>query len=128
MTARPGFITLITILIIAAVATATATTLLLLGVASTRSSFAEQQSVQARALAYACAEEALQQVRDNPAFSGGATLPLGSGTCTYNVQVLAGENRTVTVSGTVGTVVRKAQISVTAINPTITVSTWQEVP
>lgn len=122
-----GYITLISILVVGAVGVAITTSLLLLGLGSSRTSFALEQSNQAKALANACAEEALQQIRDSTPFTGTGNLTLGQGTCMYTVTSQGGQNRTITASGTVGTIVRKVEIIITKINPAITVSTWQEV-
>lgn len=122
-----GYITLISVLIIGAVGLAIATSLVVLGVGGARSGFALQQSSAARAVANACAEEGLQQIRDAVSYTGTATIVLGSGSCTYTVTDEGGQNRRVTAEGTVGTVVRRVAVSITAINPRIVVSTWQEV-
>ena len=123
-----GYIGLISVLFVGVVGTVIATTVLLLGLASSRTSFALVQSNQAKALANACAEEALQQIRDFVPFSGNGTLTMGAGSCNYTVTKLTGQNRTVVSAGLVGTMVRRVSISITAINPQIVASSWQEVP
>lgn len=122
-----GYIALISILILGAVGTAVAISLLLLGLGSSRSSFAVVQSNQAKALANACAEEALQQIRDSTPFAGTGNLSLGQGNCTYTVTKSTGQNRTATASATVGTLVRKVKIVIDKINPDINITSWQEV-
>ena len=122
-----GFITLISVLIVGAIGVAIGTSLLLLGLGSSRTSFALVQSNQVKALANACSEEALQQIRDSTPFSGTGNLTLGQGTCTYTVTKLTGQNRTITASGTVGTIIRKVSISLDKITPNINVTSWQEV-
>ena len=124
---QKGFATLLAILVVGAVATAITTSVVLLGVGSSKTSFAIEQSTQARALAVSCAEAALEQIRIETGFSGTGNLSLGQGSCTYTVTTGAGENRTVVSSGTVGTIIRKISIGITQINPTITISSWQEV-
>lgn len=124
---KGGFITLISVLVVSAVAVAVTLSLILLGIGSSRTSFAVQQSNQAKALANACAEEALQQIRDSTPFVGSGNLTLGQGTCSYTVTSQGGQNRTITASGTVGTVVRKTKVIINNISPTITVTSWQEV-
>ncbi|MBI4713619.1 hypothetical protein HY771_00305 [Candidatus Uhrbacteria bacterium] len=124
---RGGYITLLSVLVIGAVGLAITTSLLLLGLSSSRSSFAIEQSDQAKALANACVEEALQQIRDSTPFTGTGSLTLGQGTCGYTVTSQGGQNRTVTATGTVGTIVRKVKVIITNINPTISISSWQEV-
>lgn len=122
-----GYITLISILIVGAVGVAITLSIILLGVGSSRASFAIEQSNQAKALTNACAEEALQQIRDSAPFIGSGDLTLGQGTCMYAVTSQGGQNRTITASGTVGTIVRKVKIIIDKINPAIQVVSWQEV-
>jgi len=105
-----GYITLISVLVVGAVGVAIVISLLQLGLGTSRTSFTFRQSSQARALAHACAEEALQQIHDNTAFTG-----QGAG------------SRTINASGLAGTVVRKEQVVINDISPLIQVVTWQEV-
>ena len=123
-----GFIALMSVLVMGAVGVSLMVSVLLLGLGSSRTGFAVEQSGQARALANACAEEGLEQIREVTAFTGSGGLSLGHGNCTYTVSNTGGENRTVTTIGTVGSVVRKISISVTAINPLIIIASWREVP
>ena len=123
-----GFITLISVLVVGAVGVAVAVSLILLGLGSSRTSFAVEQSNQAKGLANACAEEALQQIRDSTPFTGSGSLTLGQGTCSYTVTNQGGQNRTITSSGTVGSIMRKVKIIIDKINPTIQVVSWQEAP
>lgn len=122
-----GYITLISVLVVGAVGVAITLSIILLGLGSSRTSFAVEQSNQARALANACAEEALQQIRSLTPFTGSGNLTLGQGTCAYTVTSQGAENRTITASGTVGTITRKVKIIISNINPVVTVTTWQEV-
>jgi len=121
-----GYITLISVLVIGAVGLAITISLILLGLGSSRTSFALEQSNQTKALTNACAEEAMQQIRDSMSFTGNGNLSLGQGTCNYTVTSQGGQNRTITALGTVGTIVRKVKIIISKINPTITVTSWQE--
>lgn len=121
-----GYITLLSVLIFGAIGIAITISLLLLGMGSSRTSFAYEQSHQAKALANACAEEAMQQIRDSTPFTGSGTLNLGKGSCTYTVTSQGGQNRAVAASGTVGTIIRKVKIILSAINPQIVVTSWQE--
>ena len=123
---RQGFIALMSVLILGAVGTAVAVSVLLLGLGASRTSLAVDQSNQAKAAANACAEQALEKLRESNSFTG-TSLTLGQGTCTSSVTG-SGSTRTITTSGTVAAVVRKVSISVSAFKPTLTVSSWQEVP
>ena len=121
-----GFITLISVLIVGVVGVAITVSLILLGLSSSRTSFAVEQSNQAKALANACAEEGLQQIRDSFIFTDSGNLSLGQGTCSYTVTDQGQQNRTIIASGVVGTITRKVRVIIDTINPTIQVVSWQE--
>jgi hypothetical protein len=122
-----GYVALLAVLVVGAVSTAIALVLLTTGADSQRSALVGQQSKQARSLAVACAEEALQQIHDNIAFGKTNTLPLGQGSCTYVVTVTAPTTRSIAVSATVGNVVKKIQIYATIGASSISITSWQEV-
>jgi len=128
-----GYVTLLSVLVLGAVGVSVAVSVVLLGVGASRTSFANEQSMQARALASACGEEALQQIRNSTSFSGSNSLTLGQGGCSYTVTNTGGTNRTIrtnrtiTSTGTVGSIVRKASLAIDAVNPQINVVSWQEV-
>ena len=122
-----GFITLVSVLAMGAVGIAIALSLILLGVGNARTSFAVEQTNQAKALANACAEEALQKIKDFTPFTGSGTLTLGQGTCSYTVTSQGGQNRTITASGSVGQTIRKVKIIIDKINPFIQVVVWEEI-
>ncbi len=122
-----GYIALMSVVIIGAAGAAIAVSVILLGLASSRSSLASTQSSQAKASAEACAEQALQNIRNSSVFSGSGQLVLDSGTCSYEVIDRGGESRSIFASGTVETVVRKLRIDISAINPMIACDSWQEV-
>jgi hypothetical protein len=123
-----GYVALLTVLIVGAATTAIALALLTIGTDSQRSSLVTQQSVQARQLANACAEEALQQIHDATSFVGTNTLTLGAGSCSYTVTNTGTTTRTITASGTVNTVARKLSVYATISASSISVTSWQEGP
>ena len=112
---------------VGAVGIALTLSVILLGLGSARTSFALEQSNQAKALANACTEEALQQIRESTLFTGSGTLTLGQGTCTYTLTSQGGQNRTIDASGTVGTIIRKVKVIINQVTPLITLTSWQEV-
>ena len=122
-----GYITLLSVLIVSTVGFAVAVTLILLGLGSGRSSFSIEQSNQAKSVANACAERALQEIRNNTAYSGNGNLTLGQGSCSFIVSNTGGENRLINSSGQVGEVIRKVEININTINPQINILSWQEV-
>lgn len=125
--AQSGYVALLSVLILGAVAASVGIALLVSGTDSQRASLVEQRSKQARSLAVACAQEALQVVHDTTTYTGTNNLTLGQGSCTYTVTDTGGSNRTITASGTVGNVVKKVQVYVTIGSSSISVTSWQEV-
>jgi len=124
---KNGYVALLSVIVVGAIAVTVAVTLLLAGIGWSQTSFDLERSNQAKALVNACAEEALQQIRNSTPFTGYGSLSLGQGTCGYVVTSGGGQNRTVNASSTVGVINRKVQITITAITPLIIVSAWQEV-
>lgn len=122
-----GYIALMTVLIAGLISTSITVSLLLLGISQSKTTIAFDESNRAKALANACAEEALQQIRDTISFAGAGTLTFGADSCNYTVTDLGAENREITTLGTAATVVRKVKISISDITPLITISSWQEV-
>ncbi len=122
-----GYITLVSVLLIGAIGSAIALSLILLGLSSSRTSFVYEQSEQAKALANACVEEAEQRIHDPPSFIGSGSLSFAQGTCSYVVASQGGSSRTVTASGTVGTVTRKVKIILYSFSPMLQITSWQEV-
>jgi hypothetical protein len=125
---QPAFVSLIAVLILGAVGFSISAYIILFAVAASRDSLSVSQSAQARSLAAACAESALEQIRENISYIGTTNLDLNGGTCSYVVTDTAGETRTISVTATVSGVVRRLSLVVTDINPVITTGSWQEVP
>ena len=122
-----GFTLLLVVVIIGMIAVSVTVPLLLFGVTQSMSSLTQEQSAQARGLANACAEEALQQIRDSTPFSGSGSLSLSTGDCDYVVTNTGGKNREIEATGTVDTIERKVFIQLDQINPSINITSWQEV-
>lgn len=122
-----GYILLISVVIVGAIATSIAVALLYLGAADSKNAISHQFSDKAKATVNMCAEEGLEQLRNNINFVGANNLDLNGGICTYTVVNTGGNTRLVTASSTVGSVIRRVNISVSSLNPTITAN-WQETP
>ena len=122
-----GYIALIAVLIVGAATTAIALTLLMTGVDAQRSGLVEQQTIQARQMANACAEEALQVIHDNTSYTGTGNLTVGANTCSYTVTSTGASTRTITTSATINNVVRRITIYATIGASSISVTSWQEV-
>lgn len=93
---------------------------------SIRSSIDNQSAAQAKALVNACAEVALELVREDQTYTGTRSVTLGNDTCTATITDTGGSTRRITVSGTVDSVSRKIDITTSSFNP-LTVSSWGEV-
>lgn len=132
-----GYITFLSILVFSVIGLSVATSLILLGLNSSRASFIFEQSNQAKALANACAEEALQKIADSTKYKGSDILILGQGSCNYTVADIGkicigtkckekGITKLVAASGAVGTVTRKIRISIDIVDSLINLTYWQE--
>lgn len=119
-----GYITLVSVLVVGAIGASVAVSMLGLGLASSRTGLAYQQLQQARALADACAEEALLQVRTTTTTG---SLALSSGQCTY-VITTQGQDSIINATGTVNTVVRKVRLTVSTVTSPVVIASWVELP
>jgi hypothetical protein len=123
-----GFMILTTVMLAGAVAVSIAASMVLMGILATQSSFSSEQSQKANGLAGYCAETALKALYNNPAFTtAGTNLSIDTHSCDYVVSG-SGQTRTITSSGTVGSIEKRIQIDVTQITPVITYSNWNELP
>lgn len=123
-----GYITLLTVLIVSAVGAAVSVSLLLISIGSSKSELTYDESSRARALANACAENALERLRKQSSYTGNETLGFSQGSC--EILPIGGSgntNRTVEVVGTVGDIQRKVKVEILQIDPKMEISTWREV-
>lgn len=127
-TQERGIITMMGVLIVGAVGIAISVSSLLLAIGATRTSMTEIESAQARALANACMERALNALRENPSYTGNDSLSLGSGTCQILPVVNPGSSTpTIKTTGIVRDVTRKVQVVIGAMQPRIQISSWKEI-
>ena len=124
---QKGYIALISVLIISALVVLIATSASLVSISESDMGLEENQAWESFYLATACAEEALQKIRDSAPFSGSGNLSLGQGNCTYTVTKLTGQNRIITAAGTVRNITRKVKITLDKITPNINITSWQQV-
>lgn len=122
---QKGYITLISVLVLGAIGTAIAVAILLIGISTSQNAAIYRQSSIAEATATACVEEGLQKIRENTNFTGTGNLTFSPGTCTYTVSDQAGV-RTVVGVGVMNSTTRKATAIISAFNPMITLTSWQE--
>lgn len=122
-----GYSTLLIVILLGSIALTLAITLSTSSVWSVKGSIDTKNSNQVKALVNACAEVALEVMRENNSYTGTNNVTLDSNTCTYTVTNTGGTTREVVVSGTVAGIVRKLNITTSTFNPLV-VSSWQEVP
>ena len=125
---QQGYIALITILIISGVVLLIASSTGLFGISETDMGLIENQSTEAYYLANACAEYALERLKNNLNYSGNETLDINDGSCyVHPLEGVGNEDRVIKVIGTLANQTRKIKITIEEVNPSITISSWQEV-
>jgi hypothetical protein len=125
---RPGYVFLVSVLVIGAIASTTAVSLVLLGLAAGQTGLAVSQSAQALGNANTCLERTLRSLRLDLSYAGGETFTLGTGTCT--VRGIGGSgnaHRSICVEGQVRQTVRRLQADLDEVFPAVKVDSWREV-
>lgn len=125
---RDGYAFLVTVLVIGVMATATATSLMLLGWAAEQNGFLIERAGQAEEYAKACVERTFRRLRTEPSYAGGETVVFAKGSCF--IRPVAGDgvnDRRVCVEGRSGNTVRRLQIGLSHIFPSIKTSSYAEV-
>ncbi len=121
-----GFGTLFIVIVLGSVALGLALWIATSSLWSIRGSIDNKSSAQSKSLVNACAEVALEAIRENTSYTGSSSVTIEGNACNYTVTSTGGNNRTVTVFGSVGVITRKLQISTNAFNP-LSIASWQEV-
>jgi len=127
LTQENGFITLLSIIMVSAVGLSVILAISSAGINSIKTSRDLYKSNQAKALANACAEIALQNIRDDISYNGSGNLNIGGNNCSYAVFNQGGENRIIQAESSVSDSVSKIKILIDQINPKINTFLWQEV-
>lgn len=121
-----GFAALVGVLMFGGFAITVVSAMVFSGMRSMQSSLAMRQSYEAKAVLHACAETALQSIHDNTGYTGSGSVTLGSGSCTYTVTSSGGSVRTVSVSATVGRIVKALTVTTDQLSPMLHISSWNE--
>lgn len=120
-----GVVTLATTVVIFFTALALAVSIQFLGVGELLIGFQEGQSERAFELADSCSHEAMLRLKRSSSYTG-STLSVGDDSCTITVSG-SGGTRTIDVSATVGSAVRKLTIDVSLAGNVVTIDDWDEV-
>lgn len=125
-----GFSTLISVIIVGAIALAIAVTLLTSTIDLSRKSQANQSLYLAKNYANGCAERALYSLRSNLNYAGNETINMTYGSCTILPITGAGSNtnRIISTKAVVGDFARKVKVTVSVVNPNMTIASWEEIP
>ncbi|MFH1956382.1 MAG: hypothetical protein ABIJ28_01930 [Patescibacteria group bacterium] len=124
-----GYIALISVLIIQALILAIIIGIFLRSNTEIKLALGEQLSGKSRALAEACAEYALQQLKNNSNYSGNESIIIdGNDSCDILPIETSGSDKIVKTQSAVSGYTRKIKINVIQINPEMFTSYWNEVP
>jgi hypothetical protein len=124
---KKGFVTLFSLIILMIVSISVFTSILLVNADSLSSVQATRQGIVARSLANSCMEIALNELKSDQAYAGGATFTFAQGSCQIvSISGSGNSNRIIRVSGNADGFIRKAEALVLTINPSTSISYWQE--
>lgn len=122
---QKGAAALITIVIIAAATLLMAFNAALLGMGELDMGYISQKGEEALYIADGCAEESLRRLKLDDSYAGG-TLSFGGGACIIDI-VADGDDRTITITGTVDDYNKKIEVDLIIIDSQITINSWEEV-
>lgn len=130
---QPGFIALVTVIVVGAIGLAVALVLLFSGVNSGRTSLSVSQSTQAKGAANACAELALGAIQANitigtPVSANYVLDPVLNINCSYTLTGTSPDYviSTVGTAGSNSNVTRRVSVTLNRVGPTLNISSWQE--
>lgn len=128
-----GYVLLISTIILGAITTTIGITLLTVGLSASQTSYTQSKSADAKALANACTERALEQVRggtysapvaDNTSFGAGKS-------CTYSVISPTSPPATIQATGAItsdgDTFKSRIKVEIDVLSPNLNVKSWREV-
>ena len=126
---KGGYIALISVVIVSGLMLIVAVGLSLRSMGDLDLSSAGESAARARALANACAEEAIVKLKGNLSYSGNETIIVdGSDSCTIVTVLGSGNtNRTIETQALVGLYTKKIQVSVLSLRPALVISSWAEI-
>jgi type II secretory pathway pseudopilin PulG len=123
---KKGFSTLFIVIIIGTVALSLALTLSTSSLWSIKGSTDTKNANKAKSLTMACAEVALETIRENNNYTGTDNITLDGDSCNYNIINTGGGTRSIVISGESAGVIRKLNINTSSFNPLV-ISSWQEI-
>lgn len=121
---KQGAVTLAATVIVFFAMLSIALSLQFIGLGDLRSAFADTQSERAFEAADSCVFEAMLRLERDSAYVGGS-LSVGSASCTIAVSGTGG-SRTIAVTATAATAVRKLNVQVSLVGGAATIADWNE--
>jgi len=119
-----GMVALLTVIIVSAAALLMAFSASMLGLGEMDMGYTSQKGQESLSFVNGCAEESLRQLQLDANWGGG-TLNLMGGSCIIGV-LTNGNNRVLTVSGTIDNFTKKLQILASVNNGMVSTTSWQE--
>ena len=127
---KNGYVALMSVIILGAVGGLITSTLYLTGIENVQSSDLYIKSYQAKALADACVETAIEKIISSPSTIESGSINLPSGTCNFSITNGLGQAKYITSNANVSEVIRKVSVIVNPSqitpNHTIKILSWQE--
>lgn len=121
---RRGYIALVSLLMISAVALGIVLVVSSLSISEAQMSLSVKKGSEARYIAEACAENALEMIKDSPAYSE-ESLSIFGGSCTISIST-AGSDWTVTSTAEKDNYSKTIEVQLTRTSQ-ITINSWQEI-
>lgn len=123
---RNGFSTLFIVIILGSLSLSLVLMLSSSSLLMVKSSGDLKTSYEAKSLVSACAEVALQSIRENNNFIGTSSVTLSSNLCNYTITNTGGTTRMIVVISSINSITRSLNIITSSFNPLI-ISSWQEI-
>jgi hypothetical protein len=123
---KNGYIALTTVLILGAIGTLIAVSLLTIGVMRSQTILSVADSINAKAHANACIEDALKEISLSRPYQGTVNINFTNGACTHVVTRLGGQNRRIEATGVSGSSTKYILITIDDLTP-MNITSWQEV-
>ncbi|MEO6729460.1 MAG: hypothetical protein ABIM99_06080 [Candidatus Dojkabacteria bacterium] len=125
---KKAYVTLISVIILGAISILVLTTTIAIDTESIFATDVMDQGKQAKAFADTCAERAIDSLKQNNTYTGTETVNFTSGSCTLGAVSGSGNsNRVFLSTGIFKNATRKVSVTVTTVNPTTVIGSWQEV-
>jgi hypothetical protein len=120
-----GYIALMSVIILGALGSSVMISLIHQSVITAKTDFETQNGIQAKILATACAEEALQTIVETGTSSWSDSLLMGNGTCLYSISKVS-QNTHISATGLHASSTQRVLVILSTTSPTLVISSWQD--